>query len=155
MMRNSQRQHCSSAGFTLVELIVVIAIIATITALTIPAIMRPSERFVLKQTVDEIRASLKLTRSAAITTGREQVFMIDLHQRSYGSATIKEQHFPESIEAALKVAEPERSSASRGGIRFFPDGSSTGGELTLSINARQARLCVHWLTGRPVEADGC
>ncbi len=36
----------------------------------------------------------------------------------------------------------------RGGIRFYPDGSSTGGRVTLSLEGLQMRVDVEWLTGR-------
>jgi general secretion pathway protein H len=83
------------------------------------------------------------------------VLTIDTKERSFASAVVSNSHFSPKIEAQIKVAEPERISSSRGGIRFFPDGSSTGGEVTLSVNARQAMLCVHWLTGQPVEGANC
>jgi general secretion pathway protein H len=145
----------ADAGFTLIEALVVIAILAIAVAVVGPALTRPSDRLVLATTSKEIAAALRLTRSAAITTNREQVFTIDVQKRSFGSSTIREKPFPETIQAAFKVAEPERYSEFLGGIRFFADGSSTGGELLLSHKSKSTALCVHWLTGRLIEADQC
>ena len=151
-LRDDER---NTAGFTLLEMLVVIAIIAVVVTITVPAMMRPSDRLLLGNTLGDIRSVLQLTRSAAIVTNHEQVFVIDTKERSYRSSVIKEHSFSAAIDATVKVAEPERLSPYRGGIRFFPDGSSTGGELVLSVGAKRAKLCVHWLTGQPSEAANC
>ena len=48
----------------------------------------------------------------------------------------------------LTVATELGGGGARGGIRFFPDGSSTGGRVTLSHGSRQYFVDVDWLTGR-------
>ena len=50
--------------------------------------------------------------------------------------------------AAVVVAETERS-GDVGGIRFYPDGQSSGGEIALTLDGRSARIAVNWLTGEP------
>ena len=40
------------------------------------------------------------------------------------------------------------SSDKRGAIRFYPDGSSTGGRITVSSGERKFLVDVDWLTGR-------
>ena len=59
------------------------------------------------------------------------------------------------IAARLKVAEPERAGAARGGFRFFPDGSSTGGDVVLRSGDNELKICVDWLTGLPRQAANC
>ena len=46
----------------------------------------------------------------------------------------------------MTIAETERM-AEIGGIRFFPDGQSSGGEIALTLEGRSARIAVNWLTG--------
>ena len=41
----------------------------------------------------------------------------------------------------------------RGGIRFFPDGSSTGGYIALADDKTEYRVKVDWLTGHISIAD--
>ena len=36
----------------------------------------------------------------------------------------------------------------RGGIRFFPDGGSNGGRVSLAVGERRFNVDVDWLTGR-------
>jgi general secretion pathway protein H len=48
----------------------------------------------------------------------------------------------------LLTAQTEVESDHRGSIRFYPDGSSTGGRITVSSGERQYLVDVDWLTGR-------
>jgi len=152
--RLTNNRH-AAAGFTLVELLVFMAIVAVGAAIAIPSIMRPSDRLGLAVTAREVTGALRQTRSAAITRNTEISLIIDADQRTYASAVVGERRFPAEIEVLMKVADTERVSASRGGFRFFPDGSSTGGEVTLLFRGKRAKLCVHWLTGLPVESENC
>jgi general secretion pathway protein H len=46
------------------------------------------------------------------------------------------------------AAESERVGDS-GGMRFYPDGQSSGGEIVLALEGRASRIAVNWLTGEP------
>ena len=46
------------------------------------------------------------------------------------------------------AAASEQIDDSQGRVRFFPDGTSTGGRLTLTQNERKYYVVVDWLTGR-------
>jgi general secretion pathway protein H len=49
-----------------------------------------------------------------------------------------------TVTAAAADVEPGRVAA----IRFFPDGSSTGGRIELRLHERRAVVAVDWLSGR-------
>jgi pyruvate,orthophosphate dikinase len=51
-------------------------------------------------------------------------------------------------EVAFLTAAEEVSRERRGAIRFFPDGSATGGGIRLTQNGRSYLVSVHWLTGQ-------
>src|SRR5260370_1065900 len=77
----------------------------------------------------------------------ETTLTIDVDRRTFGSTVVSQRAFAPDIEAKLTFASGIRSASSDGGFRFFPDGSSTGGDVTLSLRGKQTRLCVDWLTG--------
>ena len=54
---------------------------------------------------------------------------------------------PESMALKLYTAQSELLDSATGGIRFFPDGSSTGGAITVSGPKLAYRVNVDWLTG--------
>jgi general secretion pathway protein H len=54
---------------------------------------------------------------------------------------------------ALLTVSGERRNAETGGIRFNPDGSSTGGRVSIGDGRRSIAVGVDWLTGRVSVAD--
>lgn len=148
------RAHPES-GFTLIEMLAVIAILAAVAIFAIPALMRKPDHLILRDTVQQIRQMLLLARSTAVARNADSVVFIDLNERRFGLQDGRTGEIPGEMSVKFKIADSERLSASRGGIRFYPDGSSTGGELTFALHGNTAKLCVHWLIGRPVEAESC
>ncbi|MDF0584156.1 GspH/FimT family pseudopilin [Bradyrhizobium yuanmingense] len=140
-------------GFTILELLVVLAIITLGLALAQPLIGRTADRLRLESAQIALLNALKTTRAAAIIRGTEASLVIDLNARTFRSPPLPATMLPAKVELALKVAGLEATDRSHAEIRFYPDGSSTGGDLTLKLDDRTARLCVHWLTGLP--RDGC
>ena len=61
---------------------------------------------------------------------------------------------PPWIRLGLFTAQSERIDAARGSIRFFPDGSSTGGRVTLATDRESYWVDVDWLTGRVSVLEG-
>lgn len=55
---------------------------------------------------------------------------------------------PKSVAVKLFTAESELVNGSTGTIRFFPDGGSTGGRVTVSSHGRQYDVDINWLTGQ-------
>jgi general secretion pathway protein H len=54
---------------------------------------------------------------------------------------------------ALVTAEIEQTGAASGRIRFFPDGASTGGHITVFMGQRRWQVNVSWLTGQVVREE--
>ena len=54
---------------------------------------------------------------------------------------------PDGIDITIETARQEQVSEGEAGIRFYPDGSSTGGNIQLSRGETVWRIDVNWLTG--------
>ncbi len=60
-----------------------------------------------------------------------------------------------SASSSSSTRRSRRSSTSkRGAIRFYPDGSSTGGRITVASGERKFLVDVDWLTGRVSIKEG-
>ena len=136
-----------SRGFTLLELMVVLAIAALLIASMPFAVIKAYESMQYRATVRHVITGLKQTRLEAMRRGRDVAFVVELDRREYGMEGKSEQ-YPEQVELRLVVADTEAGARS-GSIRFYPDGSSTGGQLdVLCPGGGGVRIQVDWLLGR-------
>lgn len=70
MLHTSSPSHPSrQSGFTLVEVLVVVSILALLSALALPSFQPLIERWRVKTSVEELQSSLYFARSRAITEG--------------------------------------------------------------------------------------
>lgn len=134
-------------GFTLVELIVVMVIAAMMLALVGTSLSKSISGAEMRTAARKVTASLRYTRTKAILSKSEQVFALDTETRVYQAADREPVTLPEGMSAELNTARSELTSETAGGIRFFPDGGSTGGNVRLEANGRIYRVNVAWLTG--------
>jgi general secretion pathway protein H len=135
-----------SAGFTLVELLVVMGIMGLILAGVLAAKPKTAATRVAVA-ARAIAASLQLARTQAMASNAETVVRIDVERRQFGVAGSMHA-LPRGMTVAMTVAETERI-ADSGGMRFYPDGQSSGGEIVLMLEGRASRIAVNWLTGEP------
>jgi general secretion pathway protein H len=155
MSRSRQLQLRWSAGYSLLEMLVVMTILALAATIALPQFAKPSDSLRLKAAARELHGALRLTRSAAIAQTRDLVLVIDADKRTFESPVLPRKAFAADIDAQLTVAEPERVTPSRGGFRFFADGSSTGGDLVLRLRNNEVKICINWLTGEPQDGKAC
>jgi general secretion pathway protein H len=135
-----------SAGFTLVELLVVMGIMGLILTGVLAAKPKTAATRVAVA-ARAIAASLQLARTQAMASNAETVVRIDVERRQFGVAGSMHA-LPRGMTVAMTVAETERI-ADSGGMRFYPDGQSSGGEIVLMLEGRASRVAVNWLTGEP------
>ncbi|MCU7904591.1 MAG: GspH/FimT family pseudopilin [Candidatus Thiodiazotropha sp. (ex Epidulcina cf. delphinae)] len=137
------------AGFTLLELIVALSIAGALAALVPPMMDRVLPGLKIKAAGQEMAASLRFLRSWSVSQGSEGVFTLDLQQKRYTITPRKRSYdLPGSSELTLVSAGDERRGERQGAIRFFPDGSSSGGRITLQGAGNTHRIDIDWLTGR-------
>ena len=147
-MIGSPRAAQRHSGFTLVELLVVMVIIALVMGLVATSISRSISGAETRVAARKVVAALRYTRVKAILNKTETVFIVDTETRSYQAPDREEVVLPEGMDVLLTTARSELTSETAGGIRFFPDGGSTGGHVDLIVNGREYRVDVAWLTGQ-------
>jgi general secretion pathway protein H len=95
-----------------------------------------------------VAATLQLARAQAMASNAETVVRFDSEKRQFGLP--RSMHaLPRGMTVAMTIAETERFGDSGGGMRFYPDGQSSGGEIVLMLEGRASRVAVNWLTGEP------
>src|SRR5579859_5722512 len=144
----------ASAGFTLIELIVVLAILGMTLALFTAYRAPWSQTLSTAGIASRLAADLRLARSQAIVGNRPVLVSIDLPGHQYRVGAGNFHHIPGELRIELLTIANERQSERVADIRFNPDGSSTGGRIVLVDDRRRIDIGVDWLTGRVSIADG-
>lgn len=137
----------SPAGFSLVELMVVLVLVAMLMALVGLSITRSVAAAEMRNAAREITAGLRHTRGQAIIQRQQQVFTVDTNARTWQAAGNNPVTLPDGLQITLNTARSELTGEAAGGIRFYPDGASTGGSVVLSAGEREWHITVGWLTG--------
>jgi general secretion pathway protein H len=122
-------------GFTLIEMIVVLAVLGLALSLVLLHGGAGSPALEFDSAVREVAGTLRLARSRAIADDRPV------------TVVIAPQSFQLDGGAAI-VLPPMLSMTGNGLIRFLPDGGSSGGQITLHMAERAMTIDVDWLTGR-------
>ncbi len=139
-------------GFTLIELVVVLAVAALLMTVVPPLISAALPGVELKAAARRTAATLRLARETAIRTGMDTVLVVDVEERLLELPGFRTVSLPRRLRVKLDAAQREMLDDQRGAIRFFPDGSSTGGVILLARgDAREDsgfQVGVNWLTGR-------
>jgi general secretion pathway protein H len=134
-------------GFSLLELMVVMVLIVLLFAVVGVSVSRSVSGAEIRNAAREVTAGLRHTRGQAIIQRQQQTFTVDANARTWQAAGGDPVPIPEGMDITLNTARSELTGEGAGGIRFYPDGASTGGSVVLHINDREWHITVAWLTG--------
>ena len=141
-------------GFTLLEVMMVLVLAAIIYALMLAVPTRGSSMADLKASARVLASGLRQAQTMAMATRQDAVLTLDLDAREFLLPGEKEpRKLPDGIDLKLYTAQSEVTSDKKGAIRFYPDGSSTGGRITVASGERKYLVDVDWLTGRVTIGD--
>jgi general secretion pathway protein H len=129
-------------------MLVVLAILGLIMALGAPALERALPGLQLKRDAQAVASAMRQARSLAIGQNAEVALTIDLDRRAVRVGDAPWRPLEPGLGIALVTARNEVLGAGAGRIRFYPDGTSSGGRVDLSLHDRSYHVAVDWLTGR-------
>jgi general secretion pathway protein H len=154
VIASTARRLPACAGVTLLELLIVLSIMAIVAAIALPMFGPGVSTGELKSAAREMAAALRLARSEAVATRQETRVMLDLEHRTFQIERESRAHaLPKLVEMKLFTAQSDLVNDKVGSIRFFPDGGSNGGRVTLAAGERKYDVDIDWLTGRIVILD--
>jgi general secretion pathway protein H len=139
----------TARGVTLLEMLIVLAIMGLVAALVMPMFGPGVSTTELKSSARQLASALRLARSEAMATRQETFVTLDLEGRRFKVAADPREHLlPAGIDLKLFTAQRDIVNDKVGAIRFFPDGGSNGGRITVAAGERKFEVDVDWLTGR-------
>jgi general secretion pathway protein H len=139
---------------SMIELLVVLMLMSLIAAMTVPFLRGGVSSTELRGAAREVAAGLRYARSDAVATRKETRLTLDLEQRTYQIDRDARVHaLPKQVEIKLFTAQKDLVDEKSGAIRFYPDGGSNGGRITIAAGERKYDVDIDWLTGRVAIAD--
>ena len=135
-------------GFTLLELIVVLFILVLGFSVVGINLSSGNDATGLKVAARDIVSALRYARGQALISHQEMTVTLDLVENTYTvSGRDKLYSIPKAIDITVVTAQTEVTEG-QGSIRFFADGSSTGGRITLELGKAGWQIDINWLTGQ-------
>ena len=144
-------------GFALYELILALAILGMVALVVVPRLARAPGPVEIRTAAEEIAAVFRSDRNLALRGGRPVISKVDIEHGTILGGSGEVVQIPRGIKFTF-VRSSNEGGEDGGGIRFLPDGRSSGGVLTLSRERFSYRISVNWLTAgvrvSRVEAEG-
>jgi general secretion pathway protein H len=136
------------AGFTLLEVVCVLAVFALLTALALPSLPRETSGAKLEMFALKAAALLIGDRNAAIRRHVPVATSLSESARTLRSGVSSDiVQFPEDVAFDALLAEECNGHIAGPNIEFFPSGMSCGGIIALGRPGIAYQIRVNWLTG--------
>jgi general secretion pathway protein H len=147
-LRKGGTSRAGEAGFTLLEVVCVVAIVSILAAILLPSIPRGTSRARLESYAVEVAALLKADRNAALRRRVQVATEINPMARTVrSSATGRVVAIPQDVAMDATLARRCNQRLAGPTIRFFPSGMSCGGVVVLTRLGVGYEVRVNWLTG--------
>jgi general secretion pathway protein H len=136
-------------GFTLLEMVCVMAIIAMLATVCLPLIPHPTSRSRLQAYALQVASLLKADRNSAIRRQAEVATSVNAEARSIRSgATAAAIKIPDDVHVDALLPQTCHRHSAFSTISFFANGMSCGGAIALTRLDTRYDVRVNWLTGR-------
>lgn len=142
-------------GFTMVEVLVVLALLVTASAVILPSVSNWQSRMPLDQAVGILQVELAATRLHAIDDAETWCVDVSADRRSLvrfrmnGDRSIDAEHI--TLPEGVTIESKAETSSEQPLIRFLSDGTTIGATLVIvDENGAQQSLAVDRLTGATV-----
>ena len=149
-------------AFTLIEIMIVVAIIGLMAAMTLPAIIKAVQKEGMRKAISDVTDTFKTARSNAIMHNQTVSVVFHPNDKTFEaeggeaahSGLVASSKLPDGIDfAMLDINQQDFVSVEWAKVRFFPNG--TCDELTLVLHDRTSweKITLEYSTGVPRVSD--
>lgn len=152
-MRAVAREPCRAwrrdAGFTLIEMLVALMLVALMATIALPLARGGTARRDIEVSARLLANTLRQLQSEAVRAGAARSLLLDVAERAYRrDDQTAWTRLPDGVGIDATVAAAEIVAPRTLRLAFHPDGSASGGTLVLSERHRRMTIAVDWLSGR-------
>ena len=157
MVKTGNRQRSFIAGFTLLELLIVLAIAGLLVSVIPSLISAAIPGTKLKAASRDIATTLRDSRSKAVSAGKEIDVIISFDPPQYVVGGDQPHSFPDGVNVIVSnstdidsytaLPDPYWQPDDGFRIRFYPDGGCSGATITLKQDKLAYIVTVGWLLG--------
>jgi prepilin-type N-terminal cleavage/methylation domain-containing protein len=123
-------QKSPRRAFTLIEVMIVVAIIGLVAAMGVPSILQALRKDGMRKALSDVKEDLDNARARAIVSGQTTEVVFNPLQKSIGSTAL-----PDGVDIAmLDINLLDYGATEEARVRFFPNG--TCDEMTLVLHSR-------------------
>jgi general secretion pathway protein H len=142
------RAESAEAGFTMLEMVCVLAIAALLAAILLPRLPGATSRPRLEAYAVEVAALLKADRNAALWQRASVDAVVDARERTVRSgSSARVVQLPDDVVFDALLPERCNGKPAFSAISFFATGMSCGGAIRLTRLGSGFEVRVNWLTG--------
>ncbi len=141
-------------GFTLIEVLVVMVMIAVLAGLVATGMSDSLRKAKIRAVSKNLVSAMRYTRGQAVVKHEQKTITFNVEEKTYQAPRKKVVHIPDEIDINVYTADSEVADETTGSIRFFSDGSSTGGWVKLTHKNKIWKINVNWLTGEIAMIEG-
>ena len=141
-------RRAGQGGFTLLEIMVVLAVLGLVMGLVLSRGPMRSRTLQTHAVASEVARVLRGARGQAIATDRPVEVVFDLAAHGLRVDGGKLQTLPPQVALSVNASVTQTLGRRLAGFRFAPDGSASGGHVTMAERGLRLEVGVDWLTGR-------
>ena len=148
-MAKTQTYRARESGITLLEVLITLAIMGLALVATAPLVTGSRAGFEVKAAGSVFLSAAREARELAIRLNRPVSLRLDLERKQLSINNGEPVKLgSQELEISFTTARSLTLSDDTGAVVFFPDGSSTGGAVTLGRGAIRRSYAINWMTGQ-------
>jgi type II secretion system protein H len=156
----------SKSGFTLIEIMVVVAIIGLVAAMGVPSMMKALQKDGMRKALSDVQDVCFSARQKAIVSREKSAVMIFPQTGKFGvegagdnsadphSGKVTGSVLPDGTKFAMvDIFRKDYAESDWARIYFYPDGTSDEAVLVLAGRGESEKITLDYTTGMPVISD--